>query len=337
MRSVIVIVLNALAVQAHAQDSVDRLADKLIDKLLNKMFDRAVKSRPYREDLDGTTLGMPGHLMVAGRASPNRMMPVLRAEKDSNFLGARPAIKNEGRAEDLAKEGKASDSIGFRFDPATMKWVRDDKSGDKVGNWAERGGAMNNSPLTGSAYMVWPAVYLSLMDNGLMNKQVTGEEALKMVKNQGAVLVDTDNEGDFEANTMEGAVNVPLYRPVAGNSFFDNVKKASGFFMGMTATERNTDFVKLAEERLPKDKPIIVACRRGGSLETVVKKQKFDGVKEYEDPDKSFGIESRSLKACYELFEAGFTKVYFLKGGINEWSHQKLPLAPGVVSTAVSA
>lgn len=332
MRSVIVMFLHTLVVQTHAEDSMDGLVHKLADKLLNKMVDRAFKLPLHHADLDDTSLNrMFGRVAAPGRTSPTRFMRPPRAEQKP-FLGLRPKIDNKGRVEDLAKEGKASQSVGFRFNQATMKWVRDDKSGDSVSNWAEKGGAMNNSPLTGSAYMVWPAVYLSLMDRGLLKNQVTGEEALRMVKRQGAVLVDVDDEGSFLSGTMEGAVNVPLFRPVAGNGFFDNVKKVSGFFMGMVSTERNPDFQKQALERLPKNKPIIVACQRGGSMETVVKKQKVGFVKEYEDPDKSFGIESRSLKACYELYEAGFTKVYFLKKGINQWVYEKLPTAPGVPS-----
>jgi rhodanese-related sulfurtransferase len=248
---------------------------------------------------------------------------VPRAEKEKPVLGIRPKIENVGKAEDLAKEGKASENIGFRFDQGTMKWVRDDKSGDKVANWADKGGAIER-PLSGGAYTVWPVVYLSLLDRGL--KQVDSKEALKLVEDEGAVLVDVELERRFEQGTMNGAVNVPLYQPVAGSAIMDTIKKISLAAMGMQATERNPDFAKVAQERLPKDKPIIVACNRGGSMGTTVSKQKNGYVKVYEDPDRSFGIDSRSLKACYELYQANFTNIYFLKGGINQYQHEGFPM-----------
>merc|ERR1712139_553877 len=100
---------------------------------------------------------------------------------------------------------------------------------------------------------------------------------------------------------MEGAVSVPLFRKVAGDSMFDNVKRLGMGMMAMEARERNPDFAAMALERLPRNTPIIVACDRGGSLESTVKKEKSGGrVKEYADPDRAFGIESRALKAAYE-------------------------------------
>lgn len=332
MRTLLALVINAFVVAhvAHARDT-----------------DLAPRNRTdVARDLDDTVLGMPGHLVKAPRqastfrpASFPARMPhsartayVPRAEPTNPPLGIRPKIENVGVAEDLAKEGKASESIGFRFDPATSKWIRDDKSGDKIANWADKGGAIER-PLSGGAYTVWPVVYLTLLDRGL--KQVDAKEALELVKDKGAVLVDVEVERIFKKGTMEGAVNVPLYQPVAGNALMDNLKKISMAAMGMQATERNPDFVKIAQERLPKDKPLIVACNRGGSMKTTVSKQKNGYVKVYEDPDKSFGIESRSLKACYELFQANFTNIYFLKGGINQYQYEGYPMGSGA-SSAVS-
>ena len=43
----------------------------------------------------------------------------------------------------------------------------------------------------------------------------------------------------------------------------------------------------------------------GGSLENQVTVQKRPGyAKTFEDPDRAFGRESRSLKACFEMLEA---------------------------------
>jgi 3-mercaptopyruvate sulfurtransferase SseA len=46
----------------------------------------------------------------------------------------------------------------------------------------------------------------------------------------------------------------------------------------------------------------------------------------YDDPDRQFGRESRSLKGCYELFLAGFENVVHLDGGLSGWRHSKRPL-----------
>ena len=43
----------------------------------------------------------------------------------------------------------------------------------------------------------------------------------------------------------------------------------------------------------------------------------------YDDPDRQFGRESRSLKGCYELFLAGFNDVTHLQGGLSGWRHSK--------------
>lgn len=40
-------------------------------------------------------------------------------------------------------------------------------------------------------------------------------------------------------------------------------------------------------------------CTRGGTLTTGIKGRRGT----FDDPDRQFGIESRSLKACYELIE----------------------------------
>jgi len=64
--------------------------------------------------------------------------------------------------------------------------------------------------------------------------------------------------------------------------------------------------------------------RMGGSMETKIEsnKKRYKD-KGYEDVDKSFGRESRSLKACFELINAGFSDVKHLKGGFSTWKYEK--------------
>lgn len=93
-------------------------------------------------------------------------------------------------------------------------------------------------------------------------------------------------------------------------------------------TERNQEFEAQAEAALgSKGAPVIVYCSRGGSLETETVRVTSIRTKRYNDPEKAFGLESRSLKACYHLLEAGFTNVMHLKGGISQWRYDGLPVS----------
>ena len=70
------------------------------------------------------------------------------------------------------------------------------------------------------------------------------------------------------------------------------------------AAERNDDFRQDALDLLPKDKAIIVYCGLGGTIQTGTKPVKLSGKSFKDDPDRQFGRETRSLKACFELYEA---------------------------------
>ena len=39
-----------------------------------------------------------------------------------------------------------------------------------------------------------------------------------------------------------------------------------------------------------------------------------------------YGFQSRSLKAAYYLKQAGYSKVYYLQGGLGQWMREDLPL-----------
>ena len=64
--------------------------------------------------------------------------------------------------------------------------------------------------------------------------------------------------------------------------------------------ESDPDFGKKAAEQLDKRKKVIVYCGRGGTL-----KVGNGNARKYnkDDPERMFGIETRSLKACHELLE----------------------------------
>ncbi|MEW5319225.1 MAG: hypothetical protein WDW38_010390 [Sanguina aurantia] len=144
---------------------------------------------------------------------------------------------------------------------------------------------------------------------------------------KGWTLVDVRAARDYELEHAEGAVNVPLYRPVAGNEFWDVLKRVAMAGFAMQATERNPDFVEVALEKLRKNEKIIIMCNIGGTLETLFKPSSHK--KGINDPDRAFGRESRSLKAAYEIIEAGgwnASNVVFVEGGVQMWRHRGFPV-----------
>lgn len=189
-------------------------------------------------------------------------------------------------------------------------------------------------------------------------------QAEKLSKS-GAVFLDIRLADDYEEQHIKGAVNVPLFQPVQGNTFWDTTKRfvmATAFAMratggnlqrslaasweieratiqfcamclqcsahcvalavnasdtcifgkimnlGLRGAERNPNFAEDAAKVLKKNQKIIVYCGIGGTIEVGVKPWAPDRTKSYDDPDRSFGRESRSLKACYELMVVGICR-----------------------------
>lgn len=158
----------------------------------------------------------------------------------------------------------------------------------------------------------WPSIYNSLVGR---LKPITGAEAMKMTKDwlNPAVVVDVRAPKLYNAATIEGAVNVPLFLPIEGF----NLKRLVTNSMGVEATERNPDFEAMALERLPKGKPIIVACDRGGLLNAA----EFGG-----SGRDNLQTYTRSLRAAADLYDAGFNNLFFLKDGIDGWDREGLPM-----------
>lgn len=76
MNNVVVSILLMCAVSSIAQiDAQNEMAQSSMDKLVNELFDRVLDTLPRRgADLDGTTLGKPGHV-----ATPSKSLrPLLR-------------------------------------------------------------------------------------------------------------------------------------------------------------------------------------------------------------------------------------------------------------------
>lgn len=317
----VALILQGFFLQAHAEaapETMNALANELVEKLLGRLLTDLPVSDP---GMDDATLGKPGQLAISQRSPivsasnlrPSVLSQTVRATKNSQM----PHMAGPPNVRVVVPPPVGSSAPGVYLDKMTGQ-VRKDK-----------------------------AVLLYLIDRKL--QAVTGPEALEMVKNEGAVLVDAGLDTTFAKGTMEGAVNLPLFRSVQGGSMFDHAKRLVTGVMGVHATERNPDFAAQAEKLLPRDRPIIIACDRGGRLkgatsdhaaeeaglravnynddgervETIADKAKDAPVG---DPFLEIGWESRSLKTAYELYHLGYSNLYFLLGGITKWKHDGLPM-----------
>ncbi|WPT14114.1 Rhodanese-like domain-containing protein 14 [Picochlorum sp. SENEW3] len=206
---------------------------------------------------------------------------------------------------------------GFVFDPSMQRWVRaPNKKIDRS--------MLVVTPKSGMPYTVWPVMYTYLARKKL--KSINQDQALAEMK-KGALLLDVRLAMDFENQHAQGAENVPLFRITAGNSSWDNVKRVVMAGLNMKATERDPDFIENVNALVKNNKrrKIIVMCNIGGTLDTVIKVAST-GKLTKTDKDRSFGRESRSLKACYELLRAGYKNVVHLEGGLSEWRYKGYPL-----------
>lgn len=220
----------------------------------------------------------------------------------------------------ICNAAKTKGKVGFRWDGANLRWVRD----DRFAELAQDRDAVTIKSLTGIDYLAWPVIHTELNDAGL--KGVSPEEASKLIQ-KGWTMVDVRLAVDFEREHPEGALSIPLFRPVEGRGPFDNLKRLAMASFAMQATERDPDFMKKALKKLKKNQKIIVACAIGGTLDTLVTYRREK--KLYNDPERAFGRESRSLKAAHEFYQNGWSvgNMVYLDGGVQQWRYQGYPIA----------
>lgn len=176
-------------------------------------------------------------------------------------------------------------------------------------------------------YTAWVEVHRKLTERNL--KSLECKEAYDLSFSDKVVLIDVREAEEFEKVHAEKARCAPLFRLIQGNDLKANMRRLGyALITNFAGTERNPDFISLALEATggDKNKKIVVMCNIGGTLLTYVERKGLKA-KKFADPERMFGRQSRSLKAIYELQEAGFTNVYHLKDGLYEWMHQGLPTA----------
>lgn len=175
-------------------------------------------------------------------------------------------------------------------------------------------------------YTAWVEVHRKLTERNL--ESIECKEAYNLASSGKVVLLDVRESDDFEKVHAEKSQNAPLFRLIQGNDVKANMRRLGyALLTDFAGTERNPLFIDQALEAVggDKTKKVVVTCSIGGTLQTYVER-KGPKAKKFADPERMFGRQSRSLKAAYELQEAGFTNVFHLKDGVNEWIHQGLPI-----------
>ena len=208
---------------------------------------------------------------------------------------------------------------GFIWDGSMQRWVRAKKREVDPAQ-------LTVVPKSGLPYTVWPVMYTYLTQKGMKSCNI--DQAYAESKKKNVVLLDVRLAVDYAKQHAEGAANVPLFRITAGDEKWDKIKRAVMAGLFMKATERDPGFVENVRKLVPnKNTKVIVMCSIGGTLETVVKVASTGKVNK-NDLDRTYGRESRSLKAIYELKRAGYKNVVHMEGGLSEWRYNGLPLEP---------
>lgn len=260
-------------------------------------------------DLDGTTLGKPGQVMS------QQVKPLV--SRSSHLSAPRPRMTHALHAFQVPPL------------PGQVPLTPQDLGApvrNKEPSWAEK-----RAPAGGSTHKEWPQAYDKLLARGLT--QVSPQQAFRWAQKGEALIVDvrmdesiwdTIQLGPFSSGTLataksgtpEGAVNVPYFRSIEGNSMFDILKKMNAYMFIMEPTERNPNFKELALKTLPKNKKLILTCNRGGDLQHGLHNRDKLGPGRY----------TSSLKAAHDLYNLGYDKLYIMDGGVREWGEEGLPM-----------
>lgn len=215
---------------------------------------------------------------------------------------------------------------GWFYNTFVANQTMDAKLDKFKGDVAARNGFVGSLFDDSFKYTAWIEVHRTLTERNL--KSIGCKEAYNRAKLNRAILIDVRESQDFEKVHAEGACNAPLFRLIQGNSFKANMRRLGyAFLTDFAGTERNPEFINQAMEAVGGDKrkAVVVMCQIGGTLLTYVERggAKY---KKFADPERKFGRQSRSLKAIYELQEAGFKNVLHVKDGLNQWIHEGFPI-----------
>ncbi|CAK9222460.1 unnamed protein product [Sphagnum troendelagicum] len=267
-----------------------------------------------------------------GKKEENNKIQYCSSKEGKKFVrsGATRAQAEEKNVVKQRDEESSSSSRGWFYDKFVAENTMEAKLAKFKGDVAARGGYVGSWFQDSFKYTAWVEVHRKLTERDLQSLEC--QEACKLAKSGEAILLDCRESPEFVAEHAEGAFSAPLFRQIQGDDTKANLRRLGyALLTNFAGTERNPAFVQAAVtavggEKNKKSKLVIVYCAIGGTLDTFVER-KGAKAKKFKDPERLFGRQSRSLKAAYELLEAGFTNVVHLKGGFNQWTHLQLPTA----------
>ncbi|KAG0573939.1 hypothetical protein KC19_VG223200 [Ceratodon purpureus] len=232
-------------------------------------------------------------------------------------------VEEQAAAPPAEKPGKYK---GWFFNTFVANQTMEAKLAKFQGDVKARNGYVGSWFEDSFKYTAWVQVHRVLTERGLQDCDC--KEAYERIESGNAIAIDIRQADEYVRLHAKGARSAPLFRLIQGNDLKDNLRRLGyALITDFKGTERNPDFVATAVEAVngDKSKQVIVYCSIGGTLQTFVER-KGPKAKKFNDPERLFGRQSRSLKAIYELQEAGFTNVLHMKGGLNEWMHLDFPL-----------
>uniref|UniRef100_A0A0D6RB58 Rhodanese domain-containing protein n=1 Tax=Araucaria cunninghamii TaxID=56994 RepID=A0A0D6RB58_ARACU len=145
-------------------------------------------------------------------------------------------------------------------------------------------------------------------------RSVEVNEAFRLLKENGYVLLDVRREAEFKEFHPEGAINVQIYRLIKDWTAWDIARRTAFAFFGIfQGTEENPEFLEEVRSKLDKKSKIIVACSQGGTMRP--------------SPNFPEGRQSRSLIAAYLLALDDYSTILHLEGGLYAWDKAGLRVA----------
>ncbi|CAM6096219.1 unnamed protein product [Calypogeia fissa] len=264
------------------------------------------------------------------RLSPLNCLPAVEAQFRTKFLGGEIL----GYRSLIFRRGIAVSASSRELKNAAAEELKlgEDSTGadgeTKMPQESAADGGLVETWFYGS-YKAWPDVHRLLTERDVNG--VECQEAFDLSNSGAAILIDVREPQEFEKRHAQGSFGAPLFQLIQGNDLQANLRRLGyALLTDFSGTERNPNFIDQARQAVDgdKQKPVIVMCGIGGTLSTFVERT-GPKAKKFADPARRFGRASRSLRAVFELQEAGFTNVSYLSGGLSTWVYLGLPTEGG--------
>jgi rhodanese-related sulfurtransferase len=271
--------------------------------------------------------------LLSSLAATSSSVSLLRGNKNGGRVlngadGKKTVVRVAAKVEDsqAAASKPATKDKGWFYNTFVADQTMDAKLAKFQGDVKARNGFVGSWFQDSFKYTAWVEVHRALTERGLQDCDC--QEAYERLASGAAIAIDIRQADEYERLHAQGARSAPLFRLIQGTELKDNLRRLGyALITDFKGTERNPNFIAAATAAVNNDKTrqVIVYCSIGGTLQTFVER-KGPKAKKYNDPERLFGRQSRSLKAIYELQQAGFTNVVHMKDGLNQWMHLDLPL-----------